>query len=483
MRIKNVTIKNFRGIGTLSAAIDLSDFSIFIGDNGTAKTTILEAVNYCLSPSFVGSRLDVNDFHNGEDCEIEITVEFDSAFNAEVPDGYNEQIVVCNKVTLIAKKREKSAPGKAFSDLVTISHYVIPVATRGAKGWSQPRKTSSSPFLFTERQLSFPSIDVELPKSFYFPKTRNRQLSKGFNSSLSNIISDLNWRFDKSQREKPEAERFKLQRNQFHESVIAETGGDTLKKTIDATNEILSAMGIDKVDISLVKTLTPYEYSEIVFPFDGFELPVEKGGSGVEMAIAIALLEAMAKISKGKIVLVIDEPELHLHPKLQGKLFDHFKTISSEIQIIVSTHSPFLFKSVYENREIQLQISKRESGSIIIQDARSSGFGLLKWSPSWGEICYFAYDVPTIEFHDDLYCSLQDRENKPKIEDIEDWFVTVKGFTKEIIWDSSGTEKHETLMTWIRNRIHHGDNQKRPMYSPTRLKDSIEIMVTLLRHP
>ena len=428
MRIKSVSIENFRGIGTLPAPIDLSDLSIFIGDNGTAKTTILEAVNYCLSPSFVASRLDVNDFHKGEDSEIKIIVEFDAVFVAELPDGFAKQKVECNKVALIAKKRERAAPGKAFSDLVTVTHYVVPVAARGAEGWSQDRKTSKEKFKFTERLLSFPGVDVELPKAFYFPKNRNNQLSKGkgFKSSLSNIINDLNWRFDKGQREKTEGAHFKLDRKKLHDKVFSETDGDTLKKTIEATNYILSELGIESVDLSVLKTLTPYENAEFIFPFDGFELPVEDGGSGTEMAVSIALLEAMAKISKGKIVMIIDEPELHLHPKLQGKLFEHFKSISSEIQIVVSTHSPFLFKSVYENRDVQLQISKKQDGIISVQDARTSGFGLLKWSPSWGEICYFAYELPTVEFHDDLYCSLQDRENMQRIDEIEGWFVATK---------------------------------------------------------
>ena len=85
MKLKSVTIKNFRGIGKLEAPIDFSDFSIFIGDNGTGKTAILEAVNFCLSPGFVESRLDVNEFYGGEN-EIEITVEF-AEFTAKLPDG------------------------------------------------------------------------------------------------------------------------------------------------------------------------------------------------------------------------------------------------------------------------------------------------------------------------------------------------------------------------------------------------------------
>lgn len=486
MKIKNVYIKNFRGISELDAPIELLSFNIFIGDNGTAKTAILEAINYCLSPGYVAARLDINDFHNGSKDDIEITVEFDSTFIAKLTDGYGTQDVECNKITLLAKKRERSAPGKAFSDLVTTTHFVVPIAARGAEGWSQSRKSSSNSFKFTERQLSLNSADIVMPKVFYFSKSRNRQLTTGYNSSFTNIVNDLNWHFDKGQRDKEDSEHFKHERKKLHESVLSETGGDTLKKTIDTANEILEKLEIDKIDISLLKTLTPYDHSEIVFPFDGFELPVEHSGSGIEMAISIALLEAMAKLSKEEIILIIDEPELHLHPKLQTKLFEHLKEIGEDNQIIVSTHSPILFKNVYQNTDIKLLISKKESGKISIHDARSSGFGLLKWSPSWGEICYFAYNLATVEFHDDLYSTVEDSlkmspSSKVSQDDTENWFI-LKGQTKEVKWtDLNGAAREETLMTYIRNRIHHPDNSNRPVYSPEQLDESTKRMITLLK--
>src|SRR5690606_20724283 len=119
---------------------------------------------------------------------------------------------------LIAKKRERATPGKAFSDLVTTTHYVVPVASRGADGWTQRRGTGTE-FRFTERQLSFPTVDAELPRAFYFSKTRSRQLTKGYNSSFTNIVNDLNWRFEKGQRGKEDADHFKHHRKTLHEKV------------------------------------------------------------------------------------------------------------------------------------------------------------------------------------------------------------------------------------------------------------------------
>lgn len=485
MNIKNVSIRNFRGIKELEAPVEFGALNFFIGDNGTGKTSLLEAVNFCLSSGYVASRLDVNDFYNGGDEPIEIVVEFQSALTVKLPDGFTSQDIACDKVSLTAKKRERAAPGKAFSDLVTTSHHFVPVEPRGENGWSKHRKAGTT-FKFDERQLSLNNAEVDLPRVFYFSKTRVRQLSKGFSSSLSSIIDDLNWRFDRGQRKKADDEHFKHDRKALHDRVFAETDGDTLKKTVEAANGILSKLGVPPVEVSLFKTLNPYDHSEVIFPFDGFELPVEHAGSGIEMLLSLALLEAMAMLSKEKLIILIDEPELHLHPKLQAKLVEHLTELSDRVQIVASTHSPLLFKNSFRNSNTKLQITKQTGGQVVVADAHSLGFGYLHWSPSWGEICYLAYDLPTTEFHDDLYCSLEDKfrfspTTKTSQAELDNWLVS-QGQQKEIRWvDANGGQRSETLMTYVRNRIHHPENRHRPEYTEKQLAESIERMCRLIR--
>ncbi|MGD9914003.1 MAG: AAA family ATPase, partial [Rhizobiaceae bacterium] len=265
-----------------------------------------------------------------------------------------------------------------------------------------------------------------------------------------------------------------------------ETEGETLKKTIDAANILLAKLGIDPVQFSLLKTLSPYDNSEIVFAFDGFELPAAHGGSGVEMLVSLALLEALAMLSKEKLIILIDEPELHLHPKLQARLVEHLSDLSASVQIIASTHSPLIFKNVFRNSDAKLQITKREMGAVKVVDAHSAGFGYLGWSPSWGEICYLAYDLPTAEFHDDLYGALEDRfrgspNAKTSQADFDMWLVS-HGYPQDVKWTGAkGEPRAETLMTYVRNRIHHPENHFRPAYTEAQLAASIEGMCNLLK--
>ena len=482
MKIKKVTIKNFRGISDKGASFNCSSYNTFIGNNGTSKTSILEAINMCLASGYAASRLSLSDFHQGGDNRIEIAVFFDDSFEVGIPDTYGFgaiQKIMCQGIALVAKKRDKAAAGKAFSDLVTAEHLYIPVESKGSEGWTIKRK-SGTDFKITERQLSLSYATAVHPRVFYFGKERNRQMKKGYNSTISNIIDDLNWRFEKKQRELDDENKFKHIRKYLECHVFENTGGDTLKKTIEATNKHLEKIGVDPIEISLIKTLSPYDNAELIKRFADFELPISATGSGVEIIDALVFLLTIAKISKDDIVIVIDEPELHLHPSLQDKLAKLLMTESENSQVFISTHSPFFFKNVYMHELTNVFINKTVDSQVVISNAKDEGFGLLKWSPSWGEICFFAYDLATVEFHDDLYSSIQDKYDKPTVGAVESWFIQ-QGQDKEIVWTNEmGNNVEETLMTSIRNRIHHGDNIYRPSYNYEQLKDSIMRMIKLL---
>ena len=54
--------------------------------------------------------------------------------------------------------------------------------------------------------------------------------------------------------------------------------------------------------------------------------------------------ESQVNVAEENVCILMDEPELHLHPVLQGKILDYIRTISvkENIQFILATHSPTL---------------------------------------------------------------------------------------------------------------------------------------------
>ncbi|MBK7442544.1 MAG: hypothetical protein IPI65_13580 [Bacteroidetes bacterium] len=87
-----------------------------------------------ISPNFLPGRIKHTDFPNGNDEHIIIEIELTESIKAKIPDYFfNEQEITCNKILLEAKKRDRKAAGKIFSDLVTLNHIVLPDFAREKK--------------------------------------------------------------------------------------------------------------------------------------------------------------------------------------------------------------------------------------------------------------------------------------------------------------------------------------------------------------
>jgi len=55
---------------------------------------------------------------------------------------------------------------------------------------------------------------------------------------------------------------------------------------------------------------------------------------------------------EGDGIVLIDEIDLHLHPKWQEKIFPALQNTFPNIQFIVSTHAPKVLESVDENIQV-----------------------------------------------------------------------------------------------------------------------------------
>jgi len=64
-------------------------------------------------------------------------------------------------------------------------------------------------------------------------------------------------------------------------------------------------------------------------------------------------------------IILIDEPELSLHPKWQQRIVDVYRKIGKNNQIIIATHSPHILGSV-KKKNIML-LDKNDDGEIIVK--------------------------------------------------------------------------------------------------------------------
>ncbi len=355
MQIESVKIKNFRCFK--EAEIDFQLCHALVGENGTGKTSVLEAISLAASSGL--SHLSEQDFNNEDVGDLSIEVTFNGPFLNRVPDGYVTQDIPCKSVMFSAHRREKAAPGKALSDPFVIEKFSVPIeydkshipdvatgtasrvtipiaVSKTANGYESPRKTSSSKFSFTPTRLTLQNEMINFPDVFYFDRDREEQARVGYNSLLQKMAKDLNWRFRKNWNSNDIMGRW----DSFYQSVIStviDSKNDRLIRPIQ--EKLKSVAGIDFSDLELSLLDIEQPFSKSFFARRGGTNQIEQRrfGSGISILIAYFLLETISKLSKEAVIFLIDEPELHLHPQLQNSLFHGF--LDSDIQTIYTTQS------------------------------------------------------------------------------------------------------------------------------------------------
>ena len=129
---------------------------------------------------------------------------------------------------------------------------------------------------------------------------------------------------------------------------------DDHRETLDNVSRWLKRMGIaEQIEVRQVGRSSRYE---VVVHKDGVVANLRDVGIGVSQVLPV--LTVAYFVSPGSTVL-LEEPEIHLHPLAQSVLAEMFAEVSQKrnIQFIVETHSEHLF------RRMQTLIAKRETNS------------------------------------------------------------------------------------------------------------------------
>ncbi|QJW94873.1 AAA family ATPase [Frigoriglobus tundricola] len=113
---------------------------------------------------------------------------------------------------------------------------------------------------------------------------------------------------------------------------------------------------------------------EVLLVTDTGEFPLEAVSGGIAAVIDIAWQIHMYAQLHDEFVVVIDEPEAHLHPALQQRLLPDLLTAFPKAQFVIATHSPFMVTSVPDSNVYVLNYNaERKVDSTLLDRANKAG--------------------------------------------------------------------------------------------------------------
>jgi len=172
-------------------------------------------------------------------------------------------------------------------------------------------------------------------------------------------------------------------------------------------------------------------------------------------------------------ILLLDEPETHLHPKAQENLLNDLIQITSEKErnntAFFATHSNYMIDKKDLGRNMKIKKDNNKTKLEFFNTKEST----------YGSVNYEVFDILSTDYHNELYAKLHELyqnedesdEARVRILNFDDNFLSKngKGQSQDKPWKED--KKRVTLSTYIRNCIHHPDNGN--TYSEEEMRISI----------
>ena len=160
-------------------------------------------------------------------------------------------------------------------------------------------------------------------------------------------------------------------------------------------------------------------------------------------------------------LLLLDEPETHLHPQAQEYLKDELIKITRNDKnniVFFATHSNYMIDKDHIERCFRL--SKQSNRKTKLEKIELG-------KTSYSEVNYEVFGIPSSDYHNELYGYLEDVE-KSKLD----------GLPKTKKWKNKKTTTTEdvSLATYIRHSIHHPENTQNTKFTAEDLQESIKTL-------
>lgn len=125
----------------------------------------------------------------------------------------------------------------------------------------------------------------------------------------------------------------------------AVSANDEMKKLFEGYEAILRIVLPPSLGFNNIKVSAP----EVLLCTKSGDFPIDAVSGGISSIIDITWQIFMYADTTENYIVVLDEPENHLHPELQKTLLSNLITAFPNVQFIVATHNPFMISAVKDS--------------------------------------------------------------------------------------------------------------------------------------
>ena len=357
MKISDLYVRNFKSIHDMRIQ-DIENALILVGQNNTGKTTVLDAIRavcgeYQICPEDFGE--------NGANIEITVSLKFTQ-----------KDLDLLRKNGVVSKYRKKDAWMQDFRKrLPSWSDYTLTftmTANRDGRIRYQDGIKKHNPYIQevfpkiyyvdTERSLEQLQSDLLLiQENELLQRMRSGCCMFSQAKKCSHCFSCIGLIQQKSPDELDVFETAKLldyKLYQLNLDDFARRVNKSFRKN-GGREELLYSMNRDVEQMLHVTT-------EIRQPARGLTRPISRMGKGMRCIYLFSLLQAYTEIEESlPSIIMIEDPEIFLHPRLQKVSGEILYRLSRKNQVIFTTHSPNLLPN-FSSRQIR-QVIIRKNGS------------------------------------------------------------------------------------------------------------------------
>lgn len=481
MKIKTITLNNFKVFEGEHMIDTNSEIVCLVGENNVGKTTIFSAVDFLKNG--VAKDKSIDGYKNKNklinDVSVEITIEgrLKEAILNFSEEKFLPYIVENGCVEIIRLKRssEKSEITQNKKS-IQLNENKITVFNPETNQFENPAGFDRAIGSLFETQFIWSDMKSDDIVDFGSTKT------------LGKLLKEVSDGFQESQ----EWLNFK----DAHQRAFVTSDNALSKQSEKIRNEIQNSLcdfyGKAEIQFSF-QSPDPLSFIKLgdVFVDDGVNTSITEKGSGMQRALALSVIKVYADfLSKHKeneelskpFFFFIDEPEISLHPKAQSILVKALGEIAKRQQVFVTTHSPYFLKSFGVNKNA-IRVVCRDGGVSVRPAEEAETFD---FSPTLAEINYFAYNLATPDFHNELYGFISKTTKNFTSSKLDQWFIDNYEIYKDKKWARDKNRQQQnledvTLMTYIRHSIHHPENKVNLAFTEQELDDSIKKMLSVIQ--